>query len=605
MDGLTNPKYNYDNNGNMTCVYTGTDCASSGGRRIDITSFNMVAGVTQGVTSLYFVYDDQHQRVAQISTITGASPPTSVTTYLNDPASGAMSIHTVTGTGTLSQWNGFNWAAAIWYGNLPNNSGTWSDYITLDGQIVAQRDSSYSSASAWTYNPDYPSAGPGPNWNTLKWGGGTTSMVWTLYVPPPPGPNPHWNSAPWDGLGTVPTVTISYFTLDHLGSVAVVANSSGSVTQRLSYDPWGKQRNPNGTDAACGTITSPTTRGFTNQEEMPTQCLVNLNARLYDPSIGKFMAPDSIVANPFNGQSFNRYAYVNNNPLSFTDVGGNAPGDPGFDINDRDTWDPNYSCIGCGIDLENTTSQIEAFANQGITGVRFLLAAVFNDPSSSPGSAGAAGFQVMGNNAPLAMGADNNANPDVETVTVTAPRLNIYGYADQAQDILERTFGAAQNMPSLSSGLQNVAFNGEIYDPNNPKYHHYIHDDILCYQSESCTPGTAFQGLLRYAAPGQTVAAYTGNKVDVIIGGISAGTVTQVVDQANLTVYNITDPGHIFDPGYVARSIVVEKGFVMVQTIGEGTGNYPLFNENIARPTWSLEDLEVKQYVLTHGRGGT
>lgn len=55
---------------------------------------------------------------------------------------------------------------------------------------------------------------------------------------------------------------------------------------------------------------------------MPAGCTVNLNARLYDPSIGKFMAADSIIPDAFDGQSYNRYAYVTNNPLSFTDVTG-------------------------------------------------------------------------------------------------------------------------------------------------------------------------------------------------------------------------------------------------------------------------------------------
>jgi RHS repeat-associated protein len=116
----------------------------------------------------------------------------------------------------------------------------------------------------------------------------------------------------------------------------VITDESAAVVQRLSYDPWGKQRNPNGSDAACGTITSPTTRGFTNQEEMPVQCLVNLNARLYNPSIGKFMAADSIVPDAYNGQALNRYTYVLNNPLSFTDPSGLIP-------ESRFDWDPYSS----------------------------------------------------------------------------------------------------------------------------------------------------------------------------------------------------------------------------------------------------------------------
>ncbi len=47
--------------------------------------------------------------------------------------------------------------------------------------------------------------------------------------------------------------------------------------------------------------------------------LVYMNARYYIPGIGRFASADTIVPNPANPQSFNRYSYVNNNPLNFID----------------------------------------------------------------------------------------------------------------------------------------------------------------------------------------------------------------------------------------------------------------------------------------------
>gem|GEM_PF-6083879 len=38
--------------------------------------------------------------------------------------------------------------------------------------------------------------------------------------------------------------------------------------------------------------------------------LVNMNARLYDPVLGRFISADTIVPEPGNMQAFNRYAYV-------------------------------------------------------------------------------------------------------------------------------------------------------------------------------------------------------------------------------------------------------------------------------------------------------
>jgi hypothetical protein len=44
-----------------------------------------------------------------------------------------------------------------------------------------------------------------------------------------------------------------------------------------------------------------------------------MGCRIYDPTIGRFAQADPIVQAPENGQSLNRYSYVYNNPLSYTD----------------------------------------------------------------------------------------------------------------------------------------------------------------------------------------------------------------------------------------------------------------------------------------------
>jgi hypothetical protein len=47
-----------------------------------------------------------------------------------------------------------------------------------------------------------------------------------------------------------------------------------------------------------------------------------MNARLYDPALGRFLAPDPYVQNPDFSQNFNRYSYCLNNPLRYTDPTG-------------------------------------------------------------------------------------------------------------------------------------------------------------------------------------------------------------------------------------------------------------------------------------------
>jgi RHS repeat-associated protein len=118
------------------------------------------------------------------------------------------------------------------------------------------------------------------------------------------------------------TVTTRYFHTDNLGSIAIITDETGAVVERDGYDAWGKRRFPNGADDPTGSLTSQTTRGFTGQEELADVGLVHLNGRVYDPLIARMTSADPMVPDPMNGQAWNRYSYVINNPLAFTDPSG-------------------------------------------------------------------------------------------------------------------------------------------------------------------------------------------------------------------------------------------------------------------------------------------
>jgi RHS repeat-associated protein len=118
------------------------------------------------------------------------------------------------------------------------------------------------------------------------------------------------------------TLTTRYFHTDHLGSIAVITNENGVVVERLSFDAWGKRRNPDGTDDTTGSITSQSTRGFTGEEQLSVAGLVHLNGRVYDPLLARMTSADPTVTDPMNPQGWNRYSYVGNDPLAFTDPNG-------------------------------------------------------------------------------------------------------------------------------------------------------------------------------------------------------------------------------------------------------------------------------------------
>jgi len=112
------------------------------------------------------------------------------------------------------------------------------------------------------------------------------------------------------------TATNKYFYhKDHLGSTLAMTDAAGIVVETIGYTPYGEEREHTGS-----TVTN---YRFTDQEYDPETGLYNYVARLYDPVIGRFVSADSIVPDPFNPQSLNRYSYVLNNPLIYIDPTGN------------------------------------------------------------------------------------------------------------------------------------------------------------------------------------------------------------------------------------------------------------------------------------------
>jgi RHS repeat-associated protein len=117
--------------------------------------------------------------------------------------------------------------------------------------------------------------------------------------------------------------TLNYLHHDHLGSTSAVTDETGTVIERMAYDPWGKRRFTNGTaDTSDSIVPSSTDRGFTMHEHLDELGIIHMNGRIYDPYTGRFMSADPFIQAPGNLQSYNRYAYVMNNPLNMTDPSG-------------------------------------------------------------------------------------------------------------------------------------------------------------------------------------------------------------------------------------------------------------------------------------------
>ena len=123
-----------------------------------------------------------------------------------------------------------------------------------------------------------------------------------------------------------------YLHLDHLGSVETVTDEAGVRLINFAYDPFGQRRKADWSrelsqaelDELAKTHNITRRRGFTGHEHLERTGIIHMNGRIYDPMIGRFLSPDPIVSNPYFSQSYNRYSYVWNNPMAYTDPSGYA-----------------------------------------------------------------------------------------------------------------------------------------------------------------------------------------------------------------------------------------------------------------------------------------
>ena len=113
-----------------------------------------------------------------------------------------------------------------------------------------------------------------------------------------------------------------YIHKDHLGSVKVITDENANIVEEHSFDAWGRRRNPENWTYSDIETERITDRSFTGHEHLDQLGIINMNGRVYDPVIGRFLSPDQYVQAPQSTQSFNRYSYCMNNPLNATDPTG-------------------------------------------------------------------------------------------------------------------------------------------------------------------------------------------------------------------------------------------------------------------------------------------
>jgi RHS repeat-associated protein len=103
--------------------------------------------------------------------------------------------------------------------------------------------------------------------------------------------------------------THHYYYTDPQGNVLAKADQNGTIIAQYDYAPYGAAV------TASGMSAGPDGPGYTGHVNDPESGLVYMQARYYDPAVGRFLSVDPIDRKIADEFGFNKYTYGNNNPI--------------------------------------------------------------------------------------------------------------------------------------------------------------------------------------------------------------------------------------------------------------------------------------------------
>ncbi len=112
---------------------------------------------------------------------------------------------------------------------------------------------------------------------------------------------------------------------DSQGSTVTVTDGKGALVSHSLYDAWGQQSSifvGSTSQLFVQSLQSLQRRGYTGHENVDGMGIIHMNGRIYDPLLARFVQADPTLQFPEYTQGYNRYAYVLNNPMTYTDPSG-------------------------------------------------------------------------------------------------------------------------------------------------------------------------------------------------------------------------------------------------------------------------------------------
>jgi len=266
---------------------------------------------------------------------------------------------------------------------------------------------------------------------------------------------------------------------DHIGSTDAISriDAQGNVTlQNMSFDPFGARRKGdwNKSDVALEKTIEEiafdlSTQGFTGHEHLDGTGFIHMGGRLYDPRTARFMSADIVVQAPAFSQSYNRYSYTLNNPLSFTDPSGYYY-DPVRNMIIV-TPQPYIPPPPVNVNLININNNNNFVSNVVVSTHNNNLQTNINNASSSIGGSSSSSNNNSGVHTTVSPGVVSAGNVIATTSTVgpTAPTVTapVVPEPEPEPELLEVSVGSAGGLYAPQWGQAESAFGmpGQIAQP--------------------------------------------------------------------------------------------------------------------------------------------